>query len=91
MEPNPSTSLQKLIAKCWADEDFKNKLLADPAGILVAEGVTIPPGLEVRIVENTPGLRYLVLPQKPDSSELSDIQLDQIAAGTGTYSCGSIF
>ena len=42
----------QLIAKCWADEGFKQKLLADPAATLKAEGVEVPAGLSIKAVEN---------------------------------------
>ena len=45
--------LSQIIAKCWADEGFKQKLLADPAATLAAEGTPLPAGLTVKAVENT--------------------------------------
>ena len=38
----------QLIAKCWADEGFKRKLLADPAATLKAEGAELPAGLSIK-------------------------------------------
>ena len=43
--------LSQLIAKCWADEGFKQKLLADPAATLKAEGVELPAGLSFKALE----------------------------------------
>ena len=37
--------MSQLLAKCWADEGFKRKLLADPAATLKAEGAELPAGL----------------------------------------------
>lgn len=71
--------VQQLIAKCWADEAFKQKLLADPAAALKAEGIEIPPGVTVRAVENTAQQFTLVIPPKQD--ELSDEALDGVAGG----------
>jgi hypothetical protein len=34
--------MQQIIAKCWSDEAFKEKLVADPHATLAAEGVHIP-------------------------------------------------
>ncbi|GAB1394981.1 hypothetical protein MASR1M60_31450 [Rhodocyclaceae bacterium] len=72
---------QQLIAKCWADEAFKQKLLADPAGTLKAEGMAVPEGVTVRVVENTAQQFTLVIPPQPD--ELSDEALDGVAGGGG--------
>ena len=35
-------AMQKIITKCWEDEPFKERLLAEPAATLAAEGVEIP-------------------------------------------------
>jgi hypothetical protein len=52
----------QIVAKCWADAEFKAKLMADPKGTLAAEGIDMPDGVEVRVVENAPGLVNLVIP-----------------------------
>ncbi|NCC36243.1 MAG: NHLP leader peptide family natural product precursor [Chloroflexia bacterium] len=69
---------QQLIAKCWADEAFKQQLLADPAGTLQAEGMAVPEGVTVRVVENTAQDITLVIPPRP--AQLSDEQMS-VAAG----------
>ncbi|MEY4757710.1 MAG: hypothetical protein RJA34_2608 [Pseudomonadota bacterium] len=74
--------IQQLIAKCWADAAFKQRLLADPPGTLKAEGIAIPAGLKMKVVENTAQEFTLVIPAR--SMELSDQQLDAVAGGTGT-------
>ncbi|GAB1394961.1 hypothetical protein MASR1M60_31250 [Rhodocyclaceae bacterium] len=71
--------MQQLIAKCWADESFKQKLLADPAGTLKAEGIEMPAGVKVQAVENTAQQFTLVIPPKPD--DLSDEALEGVAGG----------
>ena len=73
----------QVVAKAWADDEFKQQLLADPAAILQAEGIPVPAGVEVRAVENTDKVVYLTLPPKP-SEDLSDEQLDQISGGMST-------
>ena len=75
-----SKKIGQLIAKCWADEDFKQKLLANPAETLKAAGVELSAGTTVKTVENTDKLFYLVIPAKP--TDLSDDDLDQVAGGT---------
>ena len=70
----------QLIAKCWADEGFKRKLLADPAATLKAEGAELPAGLTVKAVENTDKVFHLVIPAKP-TGELSDKDLEKVAGG----------
>lgn len=72
----------QIIAKAWTDDSFKRKLLSDPAATLKAEGVDIPVGVEVRVVENTDKVFHLVLPAK--SRELSDEDLEKVA-GAGNH------
>ena len=70
----------QVVAKAWADDAFKQRLLANPAAVLQAEGIAVPAGVEIRAVENTDKVLYLMLPPKP-GVELSDEQLDQVAGG----------
>jgi nitrile hydratase alpha subunit len=72
--------MSQLIAKCWADEGFKRKLLADPAATLKAEGAEWPAGLSIKALENTDKVVHLVIPAKP--TDLSDEDLDKVAGGT---------
>jgi hypothetical protein len=74
-----SKQYQQLIAKCWADDAFKQRLLADPAGTLKAEGIEVPAGVRVQVVENTPQEFTLILPTRPD--DLSDEMLAGAVGG----------
>lgn len=82
---------EQLIAKCWADESFKQKLMSDPAATLKSEGIDLPEGIQVEVHENTAQHLCLVIPQPP--SDLSDDQLDNLAGGMpcgkcNCYNCG---
>jgi hypothetical protein len=70
----------QVVAKAWADEAFKQRLVAEPATVLREQGIEVPAGMEVRVVENTADRAYLVLP-KPPQGELSEEQLAQVAGG----------
>lgn len=63
--PDLRKTWARVVAKAWADEEFKRRLLADPAAIAGEEGVAIPEGLTVTVVEDAPGTRTLVLPAPP--------------------------
>ena len=73
----------QVVARAWRDEAFKQRLQADPAGVLREHGIAVPAGQQVRVVENTDQVMHLVLPPKP--RDLSDEQLDQVAGGVCTY------
>jgi len=74
-----SKQYQQLIAKCWADESFKQRILADPAETLKAEGIEVPEGVRMQVVENTAQVFTLVIPARP--TNLSDAMLETVAGG----------
>ena len=74
-----SKKISQILAKCWSDESFKQKLMANPMGTLKAEGAKMPEGMSVNVVENTDKVFNLVVPSKP--TDLSDADLDKIAGG----------
>ena len=76
--------INKILTKCWADANFKQQLLADPAAVLKAEGVEIPAGYTVRVLENTDKVINYVLPPNPNA-ELSDSELESVAGGKSDY------
>jgi hypothetical protein len=81
----------QLVARAWADPAFKAKLLADPAAVLKENGLIVPAGITLKVVENTPNTLYLTLPLPPAPEELSEEELHRAAGGGGErcwYRCG---
>jgi hypothetical protein len=74
------TLFGKIIAKAWRDPAFKAELIANPAAALKAEGIDVPAGMTVTVVENTDKQFHLVLPPEP-TDELPDEALDAVAGG----------
>lgn len=79
--------LGKIFSQCWVDEAFKQRFIADPAAILKEAGLEAPAKMELKVLENTDKLKYIVLPAKSD--ELSDDQLDSVAGGWTPGLCKS--
>ncbi|ASF46664.1 NHLP leader peptide family RiPP precursor [Methylovulum psychrotolerans] len=77
----------QIVAKCWADAEFKAKLIADPKATLAAEGIAVPDGIELRVLENTATVVNLVLPPPPTEGELSDEDLGSVTGGSGCACC----
>ena len=73
-------AMGKIIAKAWADEAYKLRLINNPADVLKEEGVPVPEGITLKVVENTPALFHILLPQNPEC-ELTDEQLDAASGG----------
>ena len=72
--------MQVIITKCWTDEAFKERLLADPAATLAAEGVQVPAGVTVHVAIDAEDVRTLVIPLAP-ADALSDGALSNVSAG----------
>jgi hypothetical protein len=84
-----------IIAKALKDDGYREELLANPKHAIQQEfGKELPLGLEVRVVEESANVVYLVLPPKPvvelsDADlqvELSDADLQAVAGGFGIAS-----
>jgi hypothetical protein len=41
----------QIVVKAWDNADFKQELVADPAKVLASEGVTLPEGVSIKIVD----------------------------------------
>jgi hypothetical protein len=78
---NDQTMFAEVIAKAWADGDFKARLVADPAGTLAAEGIELPPGLKLNVIADAPGTATFVIPPPPADGEISEEHLGAIAGG----------
>ena len=76
----------KVVAKAWADPDFKAKLLADPKTVLKENGLEFPEDVELRVVENTDKLVHLILPPEP-TGQLSEEELEKVAGGGVIWFC----
>lgn len=76
-----AAGMGQIIERCWTDEAFKRRLLADPAAALKSVGMALPEGMTVNVVENTPSVYTLVIPEQP--SALRDDDLDGVAGGQG--------
>ena len=43
----------QIVGRAWADRDFNQRLLADPAGVLREYDVAAPAGLRIKVLEET--------------------------------------
>ena len=77
----------EIVARAWRDPDYKQRLIENPKEVLIEAGSSVPDELEVRVVENTSDVRYLVLPESPAKSEdrLTERALDTVSGGGVEY------
>jgi hypothetical protein len=71
----------QIVAKAWADETFKNRLLSNPSAVFQEVGLDVPRGVQVRVVENTDQIVHLTLPANPNTDELSENELEGVSGG----------
>ena len=82
----------QLMAEVWADEKLKQRLIDKPTAVLREHGIETPPGVEIRVVENTDKVSYLTLWPKPagDVTELTSGELEGVSGGiTAKPACNS--
>ena len=70
----------RLVARAWAEDEFRQRLIAEPAAVLAENGVSLPEGARVRVVEFSEGDVIVPLPERP-SGALSDEDLEKVAGG----------
>ncbi len=77
----------KIVAKAWADADFKARLKASPAEVLKEYGVSTPSSVTLKVVENSKDVVHLTVPPSPEG-ELSETDLARAWGGHGCCSAG---
>lgn len=48
---------------------YRSRAVRDPRGVLREFGLTLPEELEIRVVDSTADIRYMVLPKRPNGTE----------------------
>jgi Nitrile hydratase, alpha chain len=81
---------RRLIERSLEDEDFRQRLLAEPRAVIEQElGSRLPESVEVRVVEESADTIYLVLPSASrvgQGGELSDQELEDVSGGKSAVS-----
>jgi hypothetical protein len=54
------------IVMAWRDEGYRERLIADPAGVLRDAGLTLPAGCRVTLLEDTPTVAHVTVPSLED-------------------------
>lgn len=84
------TSVSKIIAKAWMDDEFRKRLIDEPTAILREAGLVLEDLAKVIINQgtakagmnlNSDGTMTIDLPAKPNS--LADEKMNHWSAGTG--------
>jgi hypothetical protein len=71
---------ERIVARAWADEGFRERLKADPRAAVAEEtGITVSEAIEIEVLEETLEKAYLVIPL--NRVALSDEVLEAASGG----------
>jgi len=58
--------LAEVVARSWREPQYRSKLRQNPKAVLTAAGATIPAGMDVVLLENSPTVINAILPPMGD-------------------------
>ncbi len=59
--------------------NYRSRMVVDPRGVLKEFGLELDPNVEVRVLDSTADMRYLVIPERPAGTEhMSEEELAQL-------------
>ena len=67
------TILAIVVARATKDGAFRKKLIASPADVLAQEGLELPTGVTVRVLEDTSAVKYIALSRNFDVTDVNVI------------------
>ena len=90
-EKNNAVIYGEVIAKCWDNEDFKKKFVADPEGVLADAGFKLEEGVTYKVIEAPKLVNYIVIPyegakeavQKISAELLNRVENDEVVVPEG--------
>jgi len=80
MDQENTKKWRKIVAKAWADENYKKCLVEDPKAVLQEEGLELPEELNYRVIEDDATTRTLVLNWPPQDDDGSESLEERLAA-----------
>ena len=78
----------KIVANVWADDDYKQRFISDPAAVLREEGADVPEGVTFKVLEAQPNENWLILPPKPADVYSAEIGEERLTAAGLCGCCG---
>jgi nitrile hydratase len=57
---------------------YRSRAVSEPRGVLSEFGVALDPDVELRVLDSTADIRYLVIPRRPEGTE--DMSEEELAA-----------
>lgn len=91
-EKNNAVIYGEIVSKCWEDEDFKKKFVADPESVLADAGFKLEEGVTYKVIEAPKLVTYIVIPcegaketvQKIAAKMLNRVEGSEVIVPEGT-------
>ena len=85
----------QIVGRAWSDDDFSQRLRANPAEVLKEYDLPPPAGMRIEVLED-PGsvpedsedVMHLILPGKPSAAELCEEELCAAGSAVAAARCG---
>ncbi|MCX5976233.1 MAG: nitrile hydratase subunit alpha [Coprothermobacterota bacterium] len=71
---------EELILELNSDPDLKKRFLENPAAMLKERGLEIPPEVTLRVMEDTPDVRHIVIPYIAPGASTTLEEIEQRAS-----------
>ena len=52
----------EVVAKAWRDEEYRDRLIAEPNAVLTEAGINVPAETTVTVQQNSPNIQYVAIP-----------------------------
>ena len=80
MSAEKNRDFENFMGRVSSDPELRGKMRADPSGVLEEQGIGIPQGVEIQVVEDSAAVRHFVLPPDPNAI-LSDDSMTAVSGG----------
>ena len=76
---------ETFMRRIQGDPELRARMFEAPASVLEEHGIGVPPGVELRVVEDTAAVRYVPIPPSSNVA-VSDAAVEAVAGGaSGDY------
>ncbi len=77
-----AAAMTRFADKYRKEPDLRARIEENPIAVFTGYGIELPPGTDIRVVEDTAEVFHFTMPFAPNA-DLTDEQLDRVAGGTG--------
>jgi len=68
---NQSKKMSQLMMELFTNPELKEKFIANPKEVMAEKGINVPENQEIKVLEETENVKYIVLPYLDKNSELN--------------------